>query len=119
MSSQDTWTSKKDRLWRLKEKSSQSISLPNRSIPVEQAVVTNDAETLLIWRWYRLGNVDVTNTYSAKLLEAFSTLTMRETPAARIYFAVKFEGDIDAAQAALTESVESILPLLVLTDKAI
>lgn len=119
VSSQDTWTSKKDRLWRLKEKSSQSISLPNRSIPVEQAVVTNDAETLLIWRWYRLGNVDVTNTYSAKLLEAFSTLTMRETPAARIYFAVKFEDDIDAAQAALTESVESILPLLVLTDKAI
>jgi len=119
VNSKDTWVSKGDPSWRLTRKSFRVINLPKKSLPVEQAIVESDGETLLVWRWYRLGEIDTTNSYMAKLLEAFSTLTMRESLGARIYLAVKMEGDILAAQSALTESVQKLLPLLVLTDKTI
>lgn len=73
-------TPKQRKYWRALN-SAKTIELKLNNIEsLEETVLISDQLELLVWRWYRVGEVNTINRYYAKLLQLFKRLTGDNSP---------------------------------------
>ncbi|PPD35140.1 MAG: exosortase A [Methylomonas sp.] len=80
VNSQNTLLSHEDKDWRLILNPSLAINWPAKVVKVEEVALKNDANDLLVLRWYRIGSVNTSNAYYAKWLQLRKRLTGDTTP---------------------------------------
>jgi EpsI family protein len=80
VNSQNTLLSHEDKDWRLILNPSLAINWPANVVKVEEVALKNDANDLLVLRWYRIGSVNTSNAYYAKWLQLRKRLTGDTTP---------------------------------------
>ena len=74
---------------------------------VEQSVIESSSTSLLVWRWYAIGDDVTTSPVSAKLLEARNKLLFR--PSRSVTYLLSTNADHPEAQKALQSAALSIL----------
>ena len=70
--------------------------------PVREASIIHANTKLLIWQWYRIGNLQTQSHYKAKLYEAYMRIFSGRTDGAYITLSTAVNGDMDAARTRLS-----------------
>jgi EpsI family protein len=103
-----------DRDWSDKEITKRRISTPDGVLEVFQSRLASrrTAARLLVWNWYRIGSVDTSNPYVAKLLEAAYRLRGEAPAAVLIAVAAPYRDQVDEAAAVLESFIEEMWPAI-------
>ena len=83
-----------DSTWRIVEKSKEPLILGSDRVKVNKSVLEGPhAQRLVIWWWYRVGDVHTSDTYYVKALEALSYMQFKSPMSSRIFIAHEAPGD--------------------------
>jgi EpsI family protein len=106
--------STRDQQWSDKEISTRAIRLPTGQFTVNQSrlVSRHDGDRLLVWNWYRIGDVSTSSPYRAKLVEAAYRLWGGERAGTLIAVAAPYRVNDDEAAAVLEGFLAVMLPSL-------
>ena len=85
---------------------------------VTESEIRNGDEKILVWHWYRLGNMQTPNPYIAKLFEAYNKITSNRHDAAMITIAtrlndlqddrVRLQSFVDAFRGEIKSTLETL-----------
>jgi exosortase A len=114
VSSANQMVSTRDQQWSDKEISTRAIRLPTGQFTVNQSrlVSRHDGDRLLVWNWYRIGDVSTSSPYRAKLVEAAYRLWGGERAGTLIAVAAPYRVNDDEAAAVLEGFLAVMLPSL-------
>ncbi len=114
VSSANQMVSTRDQQWSDKEISRRVIRLPTGPFTVNQSRIASrhDGDHLLVWSWYRIGDVSTSSPYRAKLIEAAYRLWGGQRAGALIAVAAPYAINEDEAAAALEGFLAVMLPSL-------
>jgi len=114
VSSANQMVSTRDQQWSDKEISKRVIRLPNGPFTVNQSRIAShhDGDHLLVWNWYRIGDVSTSSPYRAKLVEAADRLWGGERAGTLIAVAAPYVVNEDEAVVVLEGFLALMLPSL-------
>jgi len=114
VSSANQMVSTRDQQWSDKEISTRTIRLPNGPFTVNQSRIAShhDGDRLLVWNWYRIGDVSTSSPYRAKLVEAADRLWGGERAGTLIAVAAPYGVSEDEAVVVLEGFLAVMLPSL-------
>lgn len=88
------------------------VAIGAGTLTVSQTVVQAGATKLLVWRWYRQGDVDTASALHVKLLLAQAKLLRGRQDGADIVFAAPFDEQANSAAIALQRALTAMLPAI-------
>ncbi|WP_295578344.1 exosortase C-terminal domain/associated protein EpsI [uncultured Lamprocystis sp.] len=114
VSSAHQMVSTRDQQWSDKEISTRAIRLPTGPFTVNQSRIASryDDDRLLVWNWYRVGDVSTSSPYRAKLIEAAYRLWGGARAGTLIAVAAPYDVNADEAAAVLERFLAVMLPSL-------
>jgi len=80
VNSQNMLVTQKHALWRMPSTKRVAVDFGEEAVEVEESVLNSPQRDLLVWRWYRIGDVQTSNTYRAKWLQLLKRLTGDAAP---------------------------------------
>jgi exosortase A len=87
-------------------------TLGARVLQVREALLQSNAQNLLIWHWYWIGGRHTTNSYFAKLLEAYERLFGGSSEAAGIIVYAEYEIRPQEAEDVLRSFLVDVMPFV-------
>ena len=98
-----------------------STDLQAPNLYVEESILRRGDLKLLVWKWYRIGEMLTPNTYIAKVFDAYNHIILRRQDAAMITITTPFENDpklsrkllqsfYNDASASIYNSIEDLRP---------
>lgn len=79
-----------------------SVRLEGEGLDVDHAQVAGPGGAMLAWSWYRIGNMQASNDYLAKLLEAKASIGLGDKGSFRIVIAVPLSDTVGDSEALLS-----------------
>lgn len=103
-----------DQRFRALENGTRVIRLGTAPLRIQQNILQSGATQLLVWRWYRQGDVDTSNPFLVKFLLAKNKLLRLRQDGAEIIVAAPFDDQMAQAQAEilLQQFLDSMLPAI-------
>lgn len=103
-----------EREWSNKEILSRTIHTAAGEFSVSQSRLASRAgdKHLLVWSWYRIGDVNTSNPYLAKLVEASYRLFGHRQVGSLVAVATPYRDDVDQAASVLTEFIGTMMPAI-------
>jgi exosortase A len=98
--------------WRVVMQDQISVRGPDGEFIADEAQVRGSSAELLVWSWYRMGDVSTSNDYRAKVQQILARLGLAETGAYRITVAVPVQSSLADTQARLQDFIDTYAPLL-------
>lgn len=103
VNSLDRWQGASDSSWRVLEKGDKQVSVKGEVRSIEYAVLSNDFENQLIWRWYRIDDFISSDPYATKIQQTLAILDPSVKLFARYYLAAPIRGSMEKVQADFSE----------------
>lgn len=108
----DQWIPQAVKGWRVVEKSTTQLTIGGSSFSIEQAVLASGRETLLAWRWYKVGQRQTSDPYMAKVYETLALFDPEATMSSRYYLATPVVDESSKAKDRLVDFSKLLIPLL-------
>ncbi|MCW8889422.1 MAG: exosortase A [Sedimenticola sp.] len=91
INSQNLLIDPENKTWRLTKNYKQDVLINGKLINIEESIIEGDNRKLLIWTWFRVGDIHTANNYIIKLYEGGLKLTLNKPPSAKVIFAVEIK----------------------------
>ncbi|GFM37332.1 exosortase C-terminal domain/associated protein EpsI [Desulfovibrio psychrotolerans] len=98
--------------WQLESQRPVTVSGPDGEVEVVRAEYSKDGETTVFYYWFSVRDRVVTDEYSLKLMELFSSLTMRRKDSSFIRVAMDQSVEMDGDGAAFKLFFREFYPLI-------
>ena len=111
-----------DPQWSVKEITTRSMPPEIGGFSVEQSRITGRAGELrlMVWRWYRIGDMNTSNPYLAKFYEIGYRLIGKQRPGTLVILTTPYEDSEDEAAARLENfSVQMLAPIEAEIERAV
>ncbi len=73
--------------WRVTAQGVREVNLPPAVLAVEEAILSNGQENWLAWSWYRIGSLNTSNDYRAKVQQVLARLGLDRAGSVRVVLA--------------------------------
>jgi len=103
---------KDDSGWRVVSQGKQKVEGPGGEYYVDVARVRGSNRELLVWSWYRVGAVNTSNDYQAKMYQTLACLGFNQPGTYRILLATPVATDFGNASARLQDFLSDYGPLV-------
>ncbi|MET3133207.1 EpsI family protein [Oxalobacteraceae bacterium GrIS 1.11] len=88
------------------------VTAGKRALTVRQTLWQSGGRRTLVWRWYRQGGVETSNTFLVKLLLAKAKLWHTAEDGADIIVSMPYEEPAPPPEAAMRDFLTAILPVI-------
>lgn len=112
INSQNYLVQQKHPVWRQTRRYAVSVENIDGLEQVMQVEIDSPKQKLLVWEWYRVGENNTTNPYSAKLMDVISRLLLQPEISTGVVIFSPYRGDVDQARKRLEKLAQKLVPTL-------